>query len=184
MTPSFLAPTRFFTSVAVALIGLIALPQLAEAKGPKHFKHGKNKEKHDSRDNDHDNRDGHDDHDREVYTSRPRSSFVLSPGNGYAGRGYYYGPPNSPYYYERSDVRYFATREAAPREYYGNDGSNRNSTDASVQRALSQRGYYNGSIDGAIGPESRRSIARYQRDNGLRSSGNIDSNLLQSLGLQ
>jgi len=180
MKPSLLSPNRFFKTGTLAMICLMTLPQLADAKGPKDFKHGKSKgsQKHDSRDND------HNDHDRQTYISRPRSTFVLTLGNGYAGRGYYYGPSDSAYYYERSDVRYYATREAAPREYYGNDGYDRNSTDASVQRALSRLGYYNGSIDGAIGPQSRRSIARYQRDNGLRSSGSIDSSLLRSLGLQ
>jgi len=180
MNPLFFTPARFLKSAALALICLIALPQAAEAKGPKEYKHskGKSSQKHNSRDN------GHDDRDRQVYISRPRSTFILTLGNGYAGRGYYYGPSNSSYYYERSDVRYYATREAAPREYYGNDGYGRNSTDASVQRELSRRGYYNGSIDGAIGAQSRRSIARYQRDNGLRATGNINSSLLRSLGLQ
>lgn len=160
-----------------AAVCLLAFPQFAEAKNPKFpkLKHGKSE----SHGNKHDD---HDDRDRQAYISRPRSTFVLSLGTGYAGRGYYYGPPNAPYYYQRSDVSYYATREAAPREYYSTQGYG-NSTDVAVQRALSRRGYYRGPIDGAIGPMSHRSIARYQRDNGLSATGYINSSLLRSLGL-
>lgn len=178
MNPSFLSPARLLKTGALAMFCLMALPQSAEAKGPKKFKQSKS---HGSGNHN----SGNKDRDRQsYYTSRPRSTFVLSFGTGYAGSGYYYGPPNSPYYYERSDVRYYATREAAPREYHQNNGYSGNSTDVSVQRALSSRGYYQGSIDGAIGPQSRRAIASYQRDNGLRSTGYIDSSLLRSLDLQ
>lgn len=44
--------------------------------------------------------------------------FTLSFGTGYAGRGYYDGPHNSANYDERPDVRHYASREAAPREYH------------------------------------------------------------------
>lgn len=182
-------PMKSFTTVTsqivrvmiTALICLIVLPEAAEAKGPKSKKnHGKghgsgNKNYRQS------DRGDHDDRDRQYYTSRPRSTFVLSLGTGYAGRGYYYGPANSSYYYQRSDVRYFATREAAPREYYGNEGYQDNTA---VQRELARRGYYNGLLDGAIGPKSSRAISRYQRDNGLRQTGTISQSLLGSLGLQ
>lgn len=179
MKPSSIVSNQLFKTGAIVLFCLIGFPLLGEAKGPHQQKHGKgNSASHPSSRNG----DGND-HDRQYYTSRPRSTFVLSLGTGYAGRGYYYGPPNSPYYYQRPEVSYYATREAAPREYYGNGGYHRNSTDASVQSALARRGYYSGSIDGDIGPQSRRSIARYQRDNGLRSTGYINDSLLRSLGL-
>lgn len=165
-------------------LSLMTFSPIAEAKGPKHSNssdkgHG----------NGHDNGNGHenggnhgDDHDRQYYTSRPRSTFVLALGTGYAGRGYYYGPANSSYYYERSEVRYYATREAAPREYWGRGGND--GYGSQVQRALAQRGYYHGYVDGAIGPQSSRAIARYQADQGLRQTGSINSSLLRSLGLQ
>ena len=117
--------------------------------------------------------------DRRVYSARPSSSFTLSFGNGYAGSGYYYGPPQSPYYYDRSGVHYYATRSAAPREYYSGG-----STNALVQRALASRGYYHGSIDGAIGSQSRRAIASYQQDRRLRTTGTITDELLRSLGIR
>ena len=165
-----------------ATVCLIVLPQSAEAKGPKKAKksdgnkHGSGNQNVRKSD-----RDDHDDRDRQYYTSRPRSTFVLSLGTGYAGRGYYYGPPNSSYYYQGPEVRYFATREAAPREYYGNEGYHDNTA---VQRELSRRGYYDGPLDGAIGPKSSRAISRYQRDKGLQQTGTISQSLLRSLGFQ
>lgn len=127
----------------------------------------------------------HSDHGRDYYLSRPRSSFVVSFGSGYAGRGYYYGPPGSSYYYQRPGVVYYRTVTAIPRQYdyraetYYRPGG----TASSVQRALARRGYYHGPIDGDIGPGSRRAIARYQADHGLRPTGEISYSLMHSLGL-
>ena len=162
--------TRFLGAAVMAALCL--LPQAAGAKDKKAKGNDHNTGRHDS---------NHNDDDRVLYRSHPRSGFTLSLGTGYAGRGYYYGPPRSAYYYERPDVRYYATRELAPREYYSR-GSN-DSAGAAVQQALSRRGYYQGSIDGQIGPQSRRAIARYQADRGLRVTGIISDSLLHSLGL-
>jgi hypothetical protein len=162
--------TRVLGVATVAAVCLLAFPQGSQAKDKSHHKSSH----HSSHD---------DDHDRQVYSSHPRSSFVLSLGTGYAGRGYYYGPPNSPYYYEGSNVRYYSTREAAPREYYSGESYRGNSPDAAVQEALARRGYYQGSIDGEIGPQSRRAIAHYQQDRGLQVTGTVTSSLLRSLGI-
>jgi hypothetical protein len=80
------APAAVITAVC-----LLTLPQVSEAKEKdKHKSNGSSHNRgHDS--------SHHDDHDRQSYLSRPRSTFVLSLGTGYAGRGYYYGPPNCPY---------------------------------------------------------------------------------------
>jgi hypothetical protein len=161
---------------AIATLCLLAFPGQLQAKGPRGGFHGFSQKKSKAH--------GSSDHDRQSYISHPRSSFILSFGNGYAGQGYYYGPPNSNYYYQRSDVRYFANRESAPREYYGSERYQGGSTDASVQRALAHRGYYRGSIDGQIGPQSRRAIASYQQDRGMRPTGYVTSQLLDSLGLR
>src|ERR1700747_1597327 len=48
-------------------------------------------------------------------------------------------------------------------------------TTAAVQRALAQRGYYKGRIDDKLGPETRRAIREFQRKEGLRASGRVDS---------
>jgi len=133
---------------------------------------------------DHRGRAGNTVNSQQLYASHPRSGFTVSLGNGYAGRGYYYGPPDSPYYYQRPDVMYYATRELVPRSYYGHSGYSGNSMGANVQRALASRGYYGGYIDGQIGPQSSQAIARYQQDHGLRVTGSISPGLLGSLGLQ
>lgn len=187
--------TRFFSltlpAVAGALaLGALTLPDISLAKPDHksgHSDRGRGKDK--GRDRDYD-RDQHysrsrDDGGRRHYHSVPRTSFSLHFGTGYAGRGYYYGPANVPYYYERPEVRYYRTRELAPREYWGGGSSYRVApVGLSVQSALSRRGYYRGPVDGQIGPYTRRSIARYQADHGLIPTGSINSSLLRSLGLQ
>src|SRR5439155_1132327 len=52
-----------------------------------------------------------------------------------------------------------------------------------VQRALAQRGYYYGPIDGILGPGTRRAIQRYQIDRGLAVTAAIDEQTLYTLGL-
>ncbi|MEZ0277026.1 MAG: peptidoglycan-binding protein, partial [Roseimicrobium sp.] len=137
---------------------------------------------------DRDDHRGHDHGDPRYrsYVSSPRSSFVITFGSGYAGQGYYYGPPNSSYYYQTPGVTYYRSRDAVPRQYYPRDWGQQqagSSTDASVQRALARRGYYNGPIDGSLGSGSRNAIARYQRDRGLPVTGSVTSSLLRSLGI-
>ncbi len=177
---------------ALLLLGALALPGAASAKpdkkGQSESRGRKSEKKQDYSRSSHDSRNGSGydrdyDRSRTHYHSRPRSSFTLNFGLGYAGRGYYYGPPGESYYYHRPEVQYYRTRELAPREYQGYDYGAM-SVGASVQQALAQRGYYRGGIDGQIGPYSRRSIARYQADHGLRPTGLITSSLLRSLGLE
>jgi peptidoglycan hydrolase-like protein with peptidoglycan-binding domain len=52
-----------------------------------------------------------------------------------------------------------------------------------VQTELANRGYYHGSIDGAIGPGSRDAIRAFQRANNLPVTGLIDPPLLKALRL-
>jgi hypothetical protein len=83
--------------------------------------------------------------------------FIIDPFPWVAG---YYGPGyNSPGYY------------------------NGGSVSVSVQQALSQQGYYNGPIDGIVGPGTSAAIATYQQNNGLRVTGTITPSLLNSLGV-
>lgn len=199
MKMTLLSLNRPLAAAALMLLCALALPDTSSAKpdkghGKKQDRSSSYRDQRSSGDRDHnrdrDQRSGGDrdhdhDHDRvKYYNSRPRSTFTLNLGTGYAGRGYYYGPANVPYYYQRSDVRYYSTREAAPREYYSRDGYRGLSVGASVQQALARQGYYRGGIDGQLGPYSRRSIARYQADHGLRPTGMINSSLLRSLRLQ
>ena len=160
---------RTLGTAALAVVCWLAIPQTLQAKDhggqQQHFKgHGHNRASNE-------------------YLSVPSTRFSLTLGTGYAGRGYYYGPPNYGYYYQRPGVIYYATREAAPREYYGQSSYGGYSMGAAVQSALARRGYYRGYVDGQIGPQSRQSIANYQQDQGLRVTGNISPSLLRSLGL-
>jgi hypothetical protein len=65
--------------------------------------------------------------------------------------------------------------------YYNN--ASYGSTASSVQSRLAELGYYNGSIDGDVGPGTRNAIVNFQRDNNLYVSGRITNELLQSLQL-
>ena len=52
-----------------------------------------------------------------------------------------------------------------------------------VQAVLQQQGYYNGPIDGIVGPGTEAAIAAYQQANGLRVTGTITHGLLNDLGI-
>jgi putative peptidoglycan binding protein len=54
---------------------------------------------------------------------------------------------------------------------------------ANVQTELYNEGYYNGPIDGVLGPDTRAAIADYQRDHGLAITAAIDEPTVASLGL-
>ena len=53
-----------------------------------------------------------------------------------------------------------------------------------VQTALAREGYYDGAVDGDFGPATRNALRRYQRDNGLPVTGNIDRAVIQALRLR
>ncbi len=52
-----------------------------------------------------------------------------------------------------------------------------------MRRQLAQSGYYHGAIDGVIGEGTRRAIRSYERANGLHVDGEIDDQLLSTMGL-
>jgi Putative peptidoglycan binding domain len=78
----------------------------------------------------------------------------------------------------------------APNAYYAYDGPiyayNSLPPDqvvANVQAALQAQGYYQGEVDGLLGPITREAIADYQRDHGLYMTSAIDQPTLESLGM-
>jgi hypothetical protein len=75
----------------------------------------------------------------------------------------------------------------APAPVYVSSGpsysSSRGSLGASVQAALARQGYYQGPIDGIVGPGTRSAIVGYQRDNGLAVTGTITDGLVNNLGI-
>jgi hypothetical protein len=54
---------------------------------------------------------------------------------------------------------------------------------ANVQAALQAQGYYQGEVDGLLGPLTREAIAGYQRNHGLYTTAAIDQPTLESLGM-
>ncbi|MEQ1839986.1 MAG: peptidoglycan-binding protein [Verrucomicrobiales bacterium] len=158
-------------AVSLLFAGLVALPQEARADRFRsssyggHSSHNQSSYGHSSR-----YRGGH---NRPYSGYRPSSGFSIS-----FGSGNYYGRSYSPYYSGRS---YYS--EPSYRSYDDRSGYSARGQNASVQRALARHGYYNGSIDGVIGSQSRRAIANYQQDRGMRATGTITSDLLRSLGV-
>jgi hypothetical protein len=54
---------------------------------------------------------------------------------------------------------------------------------ANVQSALQEEGYYQGEIDGVLGPQTRAALADYQTAQGLEPTGAVDEPTLETLGM-
>jgi len=89
---------------------------------------------------------------------------------GYNGSNYYYNfdSDRSEQYYDQNGYE---------------SGQYTDSTVAAVQEQLAKKGYYRGEIDGVVGAQTRRAIARYQGRHGLRVTGALTSDTLEALGL-
>jgi len=100
------------------------------------------------------------------------------------GYGYgYYGSDYYPYdydpgVYEGGNAAYYGQGAYRSSEEYAD------STVTAVQEQLARQGYYRGEIDGIFGAETRRANVRYQSDQGLRATGNLNADTLRALGLQ
>jgi hypothetical protein len=78
-----------------------------------------------------------------------------------------------------------------PYDYYTNEEPSYNSysdqysdpTVSDVQTDLANLGYYAGAIDGVLGPDTRTALTRYQIDHGLKVTGSLTTDTLQSLGM-
>src|SRR5947199_4769730 len=66
---------------------------------------------------------------------------------------------------------------------YNNYGYDYGYTVVEVQRRLARAGYYHGSIDGIMGPQTRRAIRAYERDHNMPAYGVIDRQLLATMSL-
>ena len=66
---------------------------------------------------------------------------------------------------------------------YAYNGLSPDQVTVNVQQQLARAGYYDGPIDGALGPMTREAIAAYQADNGLSVTSAIDEPTLATLGL-
>ena len=141
-------------SFALAIICLLGIPFIVQA-------------------NDYNNQnEDHDGSSRVFYPLRVVSGFLVNFGNNINSHARRVFAPNPSHQYEQAGVRY------DDQQYLIN-----NSKEAAVQRSLTRSGYYNGPIDGSIGPMSRRAISNYQADRGMRVTGYPSGSLLYSLGL-
>jgi hypothetical protein len=100
----------------------------------------------------------------------------------------YYAYDYYPYPY-RYDPGYYESDVYQGEEYYGQNSYGYadqyiDSTVAAAQERLAQQGYYRGQIDGIFGPETRRAVARYQSNHGLRVTGYLTTDTLRDLGLR
>ena len=66
---------------------------------------------------------------------------------------------------------------------YGYNGLSPDQVTVNVQEQLARAGYYDGPIDGLLGPMTREAIAAYQADKGLAITSAIDEPTLATLGL-
>jgi hypothetical protein len=66
---------------------------------------------------------------------------------------------------------------------YAYNGLSPDQVAVNVQEQLARAGYYDGPIDGLLGPMTREAIAAYQADNGLAVTSAIDEPTLATLGL-
>jgi len=101
----------------------------------------------------------------------------------YYGYGYY---PYDGYY----DGGYY-DQGAQPQEQVYTAPADSNQSDyavdsqvSNVQSALAREGYYDGAIDGKLGPGTRNALRRYQRDRGLEVTGGITHGVTQALRLR
>jgi hypothetical protein len=94
------------------------------------------------------------------------------------------------YYYWNSGFWYPAWGYDSAYSYYPYDGPIYAYNDlppdqviANVQASLQAQGYYQGEVDGLLGPQTRAALAGYQRDHGLYTTAAIDEPTLSSLGM-
>lgn len=111
----------------------------------------------------------------------PWDTFWYPYGN-YYGYGYY------PYSYGY-DPGYYDSYGYQDEQYYGaNDDDvtveSADSMVANAQEELAQQGYYRGEIDGILGPETSRALARFQRNQGLHVTGVLTRDTVDALGLR
>lgn len=112
----------------------------------------------------HDRNWWHNHHNRIVFAFG--APYYWDAGWWYPAWGY---DPSANYYY---DGPIYAYNDLPPDQVIAN-----------VQSALQEQGYYQGEIDGVLGPLTRAAIAAYQQDQGLYVTSAIDEPTLTSLGI-
>jgi hypothetical protein len=113
-------------------------------------------------------------HDRDWWRHRYNRIGLFGGGYYYWDNGYWY--PAWGY-----DPGYEFYAYDGP--IYGYDGLPPDQVIANVQAALQRQGYYQGMVDGMLGPLTRAALAQYQSDHGLYPTSAIDQPTLETLGM-
>jgi len=112
-------------------------------------------------------------HDRNWWRSRYDRIIFVNNGWYYWNAGYWFPAwgyaPSVTYVYDGP--------------IYAYNGLSPDQVTVNVQEQLARAGYYDGPIDGLLGPMTREAIAAYQADNGLAITSAIDEPTLATLGL-
>jgi Putative peptidoglycan binding domain len=114
-------------------------------------------------------------HDQGWYRSHFNRVELIGGGYYYWNNGYWY-----PAWGYDSSAQYYAYDAPI---YVGHSAEPPDRVIADVQGVLQQMGYYQGEVDGLLGPQTREALAAYQRDNGLYATAVIDEPTLDSLGM-
>jgi hypothetical protein len=114
-------------------------------------------------------------HDQGWYRSHFNRIELIGGGYYYWNNGYWYPAwgydPSAEYYAYDAPI------------YVGHSAEPPDKVIAEVQSALQEMGYYQGEVDGLLGPLTRQALAAYQADHGLYTTEVIDEPTLQSLGM-
>ena len=112
-------------------------------------------------------------HDRSWWRSHYDRIIFVSGGWYFWNSGYWYPAWGyNPGYYYPYDGPIYGYGALTPDQIVMN-----------VQLQLRDDGYYTGSIDGLLGPQTRYALAAFQADNGLAVTSAVDEPTLASLGL-
>jgi hypothetical protein len=113
-------------------------------------------------------------HDQWWWTSHHNHIVFVFGSPYYWNSGYWYPAwgydPGAAYYYD--GPIYASNPEEDPGQVVAN-----------VQSALQEQGYYQGEIDGVLGPQTRAALADYQSAQGLEPTGAVDEPTLETLGM-
>ena len=76
---------------------------------------------------------------------------------------------------QREDVSYLRGRVEGMQAGFGQSGRAAaiKSTPRGIQTALKNAGYYTGSVDGKIGPQTKQAVKEFQRTHGLSTDGKV-----------
>ncbi len=112
-------------------------------------------------------------HDRDWWRSHCDRIVFVSGGWYYWNAGYWFPAWGyDPYAYYAYDGPIYAYNGLTPDQVI-----------VDVQEQLQRAGYYDGPIDGILGPMTREAIAAFQADNGLAVTSVIDEPTLATLGI-